>query len=82
VRLSAAGVDVDVRIYPASPHGFTGHATSMARAATDDIEGRLLRHLHLPVATRVMRSSSADRQHLGMSTCLTSQSLTGRCSGR
>ena len=51
VRLSAAGVDVDVRIYPASPHGFTGHATSMARAATDDIEGWLLRHLHLTVAT-------------------------------
>jgi acetyl esterase len=38
VRLSAAGVDVDLRVYPASPHGFTGHATSMARAALDDIE--------------------------------------------
>lgn len=38
VRLSAAGVDVDLRIYPASPHGFTGHATPMARAAMDDIE--------------------------------------------
>ncbi|HET7659622.1 MAG TPA: alpha/beta hydrolase [Oryzihumus sp.] len=37
-RLIAAGVDVDVRIYPDSPHGFTGHATSMARAARDDIE--------------------------------------------
>ena len=50
VRLSAAGVDVDVRIYPASPHGFTGHATSMARAARDDIDGWLLERLHLPVA--------------------------------
>lgn len=50
VRLSTAGVDVDVRIYPASPHGFTGHATSMARAATNDIKDRLLQHLHLPAA--------------------------------
>jgi acetyl esterase/lipase len=45
VRLSAAGVDVDLRVYPASPHGFTGHPTSMARAATDDIESWLCRHL-------------------------------------
>jgi acetyl esterase/lipase len=35
-RLSAAGSEVDLRIYPASPHGFTGHPTSMARAALDD----------------------------------------------
>lgn len=48
VRLSAAGVDVDLRIYPASPHGFTGHATSMARAAMDDIETWLHRHLPVP----------------------------------
>jgi acetyl esterase/lipase len=48
VRLSAAGVDVNLRIYPASPHGFTGHATSMAKAAIDDIESRLHRHLHHP----------------------------------
>jgi acetyl esterase/lipase len=47
-RLSAAGVDVDLRSYPASPHGFTGHATSMARAAIDDIEDWLDRHLRLP----------------------------------
>ncbi len=32
-RLSAAGGEVDLRIYPESPHGFTGHPTSMARAA-------------------------------------------------
>ncbi|MEU5940583.1 alpha/beta hydrolase [Micromonospora sp. NPDC047548] len=47
VRLSAAGVDVNLRIYPASPHGFTGHATPMARAAMDDIESWLHRHLQL-----------------------------------
>jgi acetyl esterase/lipase len=35
-RLSAAGGEVDLRIYPESPHGFTGHPTSMARAALDD----------------------------------------------
>jgi acetyl esterase len=32
-RLSAAGVDIDLRIYPESPHGFTGHPTPMALAA-------------------------------------------------
>ncbi|MFE7416794.1 alpha/beta hydrolase [Rhodococcus sp. NPDC057529] len=37
-RLSASGVDVDLRIYPDSPHGFTGHPTPMARAAHDDMQ--------------------------------------------
>ena len=37
-RLSAAGVGVDLRIYPASPHGFPGHATPMARAALEQID--------------------------------------------
>src|SRR3954468_16460457 len=35
-RLSAAGNEVDLRIYPESPHGFTGHPTGMARAALND----------------------------------------------
>jgi acetyl esterase len=35
--LVAAGGDVDLRVYPAAPHGFTGHATAMAEAAHGDI---------------------------------------------
>ena len=35
-RLSMAGNQVDLRVYPESPHGFTGHPTGMARAALDD----------------------------------------------
>jgi acetyl esterase len=44
-RLSAAGVEVDLRIYPEAPHGFTGHRTPIARAALDDIEARLSDYL-------------------------------------
>jgi acetyl esterase len=38
MRLSAAGGDVDLRIFPESPHGFTSFPTAMARAAWEDIE--------------------------------------------
>jgi acetyl esterase/lipase len=37
-RLSAAGGEVDVRVYPESPHGFTALPTAMAGAAMNDIE--------------------------------------------
>lgn len=36
-HLSRAGTDVALRVYPASPHGFTHHPTSMAEAARHDI---------------------------------------------
>jgi acetyl esterase/lipase len=44
-RLSAVGVDVDLRLYPDSPHGFTAHPTPMATAALDDIEEWLTTYL-------------------------------------
>lgn len=37
-RLSAAGNDVDLRVFPESMHGFTSHPTSMATAALDGVE--------------------------------------------
>jgi len=41
-RLSVAGNDVELRIYPESPHGFTGHPTAMARTVLSGIESWLL----------------------------------------
>jgi acetyl esterase/lipase len=38
MRLAAAGGEVDLRLYPESPHGFLGFPTAMARAAWEDIE--------------------------------------------
>jgi acetyl esterase len=40
-RMSAAGDEVDVRVYPESPHGFTSFPTAMAAAALGDIESWL-----------------------------------------
>jgi acetyl esterase len=40
-RLSAAGGEGDVRVYPESPHGFTLHPTAMASAALDGIDSWL-----------------------------------------
>lgn len=38
MRLSAAGGDVDLRVYPESGHGFLGFPIAMARAANEAIE--------------------------------------------
>lgn len=46
-QLLAAGVDVDFRLYPASPHGFTHHATPMGQAALNDIDNWLADRLNL-----------------------------------
>jgi len=40
-RLSAAGNEVDLRVFPESMHGFTSHPTSMATAALDGVEAWL-----------------------------------------
>lgn len=40
-RLSAAGSDVDLPIYPESPQGITFHRTTMTRVALGDIEAWL-----------------------------------------
>ncbi|SFB54702.1 alpha/beta hydrolase fold [Amycolatopsis marina] len=37
-RVSAAGGEVDLRIYPEAPHAFTSRSTGMAKAALHDIE--------------------------------------------
>ncbi|MEV6274045.1 alpha/beta hydrolase [Nocardia sp. NPDC051832] len=44
-RLSAANTDIELRVYPDAPHGFTGHPTPMAQAALDDINTWLEGHL-------------------------------------
>jgi acetyl esterase/lipase len=44
-RLSAAGNEVDLRVFPESMHGFTSHPTSMATAALDGVEAWLATRL-------------------------------------
>ncbi|WP_328610425.1 alpha/beta hydrolase [Amycolatopsis sp. NBC_00345] len=40
-RVSAAGGEIDLRVYPEARHGFTSRSTGMAKAALRDIEGWL-----------------------------------------
>jgi acetyl esterase/lipase len=40
-RLTASGGEVDLRVYPESPHGFLSFPTAMAAAANEDIESWL-----------------------------------------
>ena len=49
-RLDAAGGDVDVRVYPESPHGFTLHPTAMASIALNDIESWLAERFRVSAA--------------------------------
>jgi len=44
-RLSAAGNEVDLRVFPESPHGFTSSPTAMATAALNGIESWLANRL-------------------------------------
>jgi acetyl esterase/lipase len=44
-RLSAAGNEVDLRVFPESPHGFTSLPTAMATAALTGIESWLANRL-------------------------------------
>ncbi|NLU83807.1 alpha/beta hydrolase [Rhodococcus sp. HNM0569] len=57
-RLVAADVDVDLRVYPASPHAFTAHPTPMAAAALDSIAEWLRARLD---ATRLPSSGAQGR---------------------
>jgi acetyl esterase len=47
-RLSAAGNEVELRVFPEAMHGFTSHPTSMATAARDAVETWLASRLDEP----------------------------------
>jgi acetyl esterase/lipase len=60
-RLSAAGNEVDLRIYPESPHGFTGHATATAGTALDGIESWLVDRIARPGGNRSTAVTAGPR---------------------
>nr|WP_198034625.1 alpha/beta hydrolase [Kitasatospora arboriphila] len=62
-RLAAAGVEVDLRLYPASPHAFSGHSTSMARAALNDIDNWLRDRLGVLDRTPPRKQWGAPESH-------------------
>ncbi len=65
-RLSLAGVDVDLRVYPVSPHGFTAHPTPVAAAAVNDIMTWLGERLDLDDGTHSVSTPQSmfdDREH-------------------
>ena len=65
-RLAAAGVDVDLRVYPDSPHGFTGHPTPMAGAALEDIEMWLGGYLGAASRPRPSRVAAGRSVSIGL----------------
>lgn len=58
-RLSAAGNEVDIRVFPESMHGFTSHPTPTATAALDGVETWLASRLD-----EVARSPALTRETL------------------
>ncbi len=61
-RMSAAGGEVDVRVYPESQHGFTSFPTAMAGAARGDIESWLAERFGTGAQGR---SGAGDSRALG-----------------
>lgn len=55
-RLSAAGNDIELRIYPEAPHGFTCHPLALARTARRGIDAWMLERLGISDAEQQVPS--------------------------